>query len=599
MVEETDNHVVKKTDSDITEEKGLLSFLKNYPQNIDGRTTKNIFFNWIRKKQERLSYFIGLSLLAHMTMLGSIMMFRAANNPKPVKSTTEYRAVQEALRDINLTTLSSILTDKDILTAIPYLDENLTAKEQADIFKAIISKSMLRLKEQNNDGTITPQDMVAMFKDLQEFETSQGSRLYRFDDGVKRESKFFSLTKERYERLQTLKQEENIDKRQTKSGDVEVWTGKSFVRVPKEYYFHKAPYEQMLATGSRLFYAVEGFPMLEMPGGAMMANEDSYQIQKVKTIATKKPTEFSIFLLPRSKITNMKPKPIYTSQVTLTKENISTILDDLMQLNEVEQIKVFDRDYLQKYDPQNYLLASLTGDFIYKNLGIVFILQNPLSTGFDFLEQLYYRKQSFDKFITYWHNNPNTQTGIEILFCLAAFYDFERRSLLYLHESAEVAEKVLRNEAVEFDVFNKQTKAYVLHQTYQDLVSQIQGRGVLSLDSVLKTYEEQQAKIYHRLISMGGDIKNRARFSLGVLYWDEARSDRAIRTWKEIDSSYFTPCLDQIRKIIASNNSDENSRSLVSRIDNVLNAEDAKNRHEFLGRLTQYHKWEKRLTNAH
>jgi hypothetical protein len=72
---------------------------------------------------------------------------------------------------------------------------------------------------------------------------------------------------------------------------------------------------------------------------------------------------------------------------------------------------------------------------------MVFVLMNdPLSRGFDMLEEIFYDNLSQDELVPYALRNPTTRTGVAILLCLAASYEFERRALLALDGSLDAAE---------------------------------------------------------------------------------------------------------------------------------------------------------------
>lgn len=559
---------IPKEDFHRVEGPGILSLLqKNFDEarkSFEQPAEKNDLFNWIGKKRPGLPYFIGISLLAHAVALGSFIPFvsssRQLNN---TRSAVEYSAFQEAVKNPNFMSdnpdkfaeIISTLTKEDIDEAYkkaPKLDDSLNEQQRSKIYQSLVAKSL----EQYNGESSMP-EMI-----------SPGSI------------------------LKALKEEEASNQAAQSSDNDMVLPGTYAVLIPSEYYFHNSPYEQIVTKGAKLFFAAEGFPDLGSP--------DKKPIRKIKDQKQKKQTlqaensreGFQVIYLQRFPGKADLSKAIAEAPLPLTKDNLNGILNNFMSLDEERQVEVFFKNYLSKYDADDALLASLTRDFIYKNLGTVFILGDPLSTGFDFIEQLYYRKSYFDKFVSYYRENQDTKTGTEILFCLAAMYDFEKRSILHLRESIDTTKRVLSTKAYDVNVYNKKAKSYTLQQVYQDLANKMSIRGISNLDGIIKMYESHQASIYDKLIEIGGETKNRVLLMIGNNYWDEDKNGLAISKWAEIDVSYSTPQLEEIRKSMATYDSDKNSQTLVSRIDLALGDESAKNRNELLQRLKMFHRWD-------
>ena len=104
-------------------------------------------------------------------------------------------------------------------------------------------------------------------------------------------------------------------------------------------------------------------------------------------------------------------------------------------------------------------------------------------------------------------------------------------------------------------------------------------------------YAEEQVKIYRFLMAMGGDIKDRAIYALGAVYWDEGRSDLALAVWKSIDPVFSLTPLDGIRKIMSGTS---NTVDLVTRINGALNRAADFDSSEQFDRLLRFHKWARR-----
>lgn len=108
---------------------------------------------------------------------------------------------------------------------------------------------------------------------------------------------------------------------------------------------------------------------------------------------------------------------------------INQLLDGWMELKEDQQFFYFKQNYLDQYHPDKGNLAKLLREFIYNNQSNVIIVVDKISGAFAFIEELYFNKPLDTYLPHYWRKFSKTQTGMECLFCLASFYDFERRGL--------------------------------------------------------------------------------------------------------------------------------------------------------------------------
>jgi hypothetical protein len=571
------------------------------------RLSAQKFVKWMGLRRERFAYFVILSAFVHITLLGSLLIYHGTSK-KPgdqTRNPDDFKAFREALRSINplpddpnnLASMLATVTDEDFnkgFSRAPQLDDRLTFKERAAIFKTLISRSTSRHEEKANAGSadkFTIEDLFSEVGDLEEIRAPDGNKLLRYGSSAGSGSKYYKLSQESERRLQTFNHSDQHDQRTAVSGNINVKTENGPINVPAEYFYRQIPYEQILAIGARLYYFAEGFPVLGPPREKSPEGSRLSSLQKTASTQSNRTQPGVSFIFVQSARTDNKViNATLPASIDLKADHINQILDNLIEYSDEEQFEKFSRDYLQKYDPDNNLLASLTREFIYRNLGTVFILTDPLSTGFDFLEGIFYRKLSMEKFISYYLDNRNTKTGAEVLFCLAAYYDFERRSLSRLQESMGVVEKALSDPAYPLDVFDMKAKAFVLQQIHREVASEIQTRGYSSLEGVLQQYREQQARIYDILINMGGEIKDKALYSLGALYWDEARVDMAIKTWKKISSNYNASPFSKIRGFIALDEPD----ILGANIARVIDDEAIANKREMVERMDRFHKWDKR-----
>jgi hypothetical protein len=574
---------------------------------------------FLRRNAGRFSFAVIASAAAHVAFCGVLLISSAVKNrSRPTFAPSDdFQAFRQALQELSaspesparVAELLSRLTEDEFEEALgegPRLDRRLTIQEKTKILKSVVSEALTKLGERKGERSaldIPLSDLLGGLRDGQKTESVAGFKLFRFDDSAEGGPQLYRLAQEKEQRLASLSARKDEPVAWTViSGRVILLHQKGTDIIPEEYFFRTPPYEAMLAVGSKLFYIVRGFPQLESPeeakaqSPAASASVLTVSQESEGSAGRRSPPGYLTIFFPRSSpasaISLKLTEPV---SVELTEETRDNILDRLMGLPEHDQVTAFFRDYLDKYDPDSPDVALLTGEFIYRNLGMVLILTDPLSAGFDCLEEGFYNKLSMEDFTSYCLKNPRTRTGAEILFYLASSYDFEKRAIRHLQESLETARAVLAGWRGDLAVYDKKAKAFVVEELERELRGELTGLGRSKLDSVRARYAEEQIKIYRFLADMGGDIRNRALYALGEVYWDEGRSDLALEAWKTIDPSFAFGPLDEIRRIMSGT---ENTVNLVSRISGALSREADFDSSEQFGRLLKFHKWAKRVAGS-
>ncbi|MGB7296306.1 MAG: hypothetical protein WBC70_12020, partial [Candidatus Aminicenantales bacterium] len=418
------------------------------------------------------------------------------------------------------------------------------------------------------------------------FSNPQGPAFYKIDKRSESQMLFYRRN-EKYEKAGTPVQ----------AGMVTVMTTAGKKDVPAEYFFRDCPYEAILARGTGLFYAIESFPHLigertprrsfeGLTGGPSQpfVSKGDLALYILKKPAPEKPP----FPLEG-------PKP----SLQISPELRQKRLDTLMEMPEGLQFNVFVETYLKKYAPDSEGLAGFVREFIYQNLGSVFVVSDSFISGFDFLEELFYNKELQGYFVSYWNENPRSKTGAEFLLALSSLYDFERRAVVYLLDSYEIAKRILSGEERLQRAFSQKAKAYVLKEISEDIIKKMMEHGFSSEDELLRTYRREQEKIYHLVADMGGEESDRALFSLGRLYWDEGQHEKAISRWSEISGGFAFKTYREIRHALTIYDSvsipiSADLRDLVPRINSIFEWESNENNTYLLKRLTKFHKWKNR-----
>jgi hypothetical protein len=562
--------------------------------------------DWLARKSRQFSFFVLLSLVAHLALFGMVILLgpegKVPVSPAAVRD-KDFQTFRGSLREYaaegyapeRLASALLALSESDIQEAfrqVPVLDNRLTEREKAGLYKMMFAAASAEFKEGPGEGPsaldLPLSRYFGSFRETPVRDPGEDYRLVRIDNVAEEAAWLYKLSKEKAQAVESLS---------LLAGDagghapeVNLLSNEGrLLTVPREYFYRDSPYLQIAAAGANVFYIVKGFP--ELPSAGPGNGSEDPQ----KDIFLERPSAaFAVVFVPRSGPRDQAPAPSAAkTALALPAREAERILDGLMALPIVEQVRTFIRDYLQAYDPDSPDLARLTGEFIYRNLGMVFVQTgDPLSRGFDFLEEIFYDNLSLDALVPYALKYPRTRIGAEILLGLAASYEFERRAVVALDGSLEAAQKVLADPSEDrFYVHNKSVKAYVLREVYRDLAAELRSRDFRALETVLRKYRDEQLRIYDLLAGMGGEAKCRALYALGRYHWDEGRTELAMEIWKGTDPAFADETLTQIRGAII-----ERRRPLdaVPRIDDILGREAAAAKSRQLERITKFHKWDRR-----
>lgn len=569
------------------------------PPSSTGERIRNIAGR-LRRLKDRLTFSVLLSLAAHAVLIGAMTVFRGDEAVR--ESGARFSEFRKALGDLeatfpdpeNLAALLAEVTEEDYFEAFEkdlLLDDRLTGSERISATKVFLSEALSRFRKRAGGRSALDASLNDFFGspgEGPEVELDQGARLFRMRDALLGTTRFFRLSREN--RVQIEAFTAGGEGSPSSTENFRVQTGRNLSKVPLEYFFRGCPYERMLAVGSRHFYAVRGFPEVGAPKPEAESGDPS-TVRKIEerrsppVPAVAQPA-FRVIYLPSSSLA-LSASPKARSRLNLTDAALDRILDGLMTLPDEAQVEAFVRDYLEVYDPDDPGLARLTREFIYRNLGMVFMLADPLSTGFDFLEEIHYDMFSMGGIVAFGLRNSRTLTGTEILFCLAASYEFESRAIGRLEGALDSARAILDGGAPP-EVHSARAKAFTLREVYRELAADLRRQGFDGLDAILEAYEKEQEKIYEFIAAGDLEARNRALFALGSLYWAAGRREAAIEKWRAVGPEFAPVAMDQIRGIL---HAGEISEFRVSRIDRVLQARASADRNELLARLKKFHKW--------
>ena len=565
-------------------------------------------FDWFKARRLSFSTAVWFSVFFHVLLLGYISLSQASSPDSRRKRPGRDSAVlNQALVEMQDEIVSSggldslipetLQDDIDELMRGMDLGRALSDKEKLELFKRLI-EALLTLKQEKTfaapDSEISLSDILSFLEKEGGWELDSGKKVFPDSGQGDWNSLFHSLTKERRDTLNFLRRYEGSEKDGTKiaRGQVMVETESGIKYIPIEYYFRESPFEEILAQGTSLFYIMRGFPVVSVEDEKIEPVE-----QEEKQPAIHQEKGFSVIYL-----TGFTPTVQGFQEPNKTERNpfvftgdkerqIQQILDGLMFFPEEDQFGYFSEKYLETFDPDSEDLAELTQEFIYNNLCNVIIVIDSISGAFDFIEELYFSKPLDFLFLDHWRKYPESNTGFEFLFSLASHYDFERRALEYMIGAYRDSKRLLNRMYSKSNVYNKQAKAYVIREIYEDLFFQLREMGYDNLEQAIERYRDEQVGIYEIVIDRGGELRNRALFALGRLYWDEGKYDLALEKWDSIGSGYASKSYQDVR-IIKNTTKDRNE--LIRKIDGLFEWEIYKGSSQLLDRLLRYHKWKKR-----
>ncbi|HSA96704.1 MAG TPA: hypothetical protein VLJ16_11680 [Acidobacteriota bacterium] len=570
---------------------------------------------WLARKRRHFSFFVFLSLMAHLAVFGMVILLRpqAKTPASPVAvRARDFQAFKDALEEYasdgqtpeRLANALMALTENEVEEAFrqaPVLDYRLTDREKAGLYKTMLGQAMSEFMEGRGEGpSALDLPLSRYFGGLREMPIEvpgEEYRLVRIEDPLEESARLYRLSKERAEAIESLGRPG--DEAGSRAAEVNLVNVEGrLLTVPGEYFYRESPYLQIAAAGSSLFYVIKGFPELSAAkagNGPGPAESESAREDRPAAAPTRPASPaFAVILMPKGATSGGISAPSAAKPpLALAKKEIDRVLDGLMALPVVEQVRTFHRDYLEAYDPDSGDLARLAGEFLYRNLGMVFVQTGDrLSRGFDLLEEIYYDNLSMGGLVAFAQEHPRSKTGAEILLGLAASYEFERRSIVALDGSLDAAKTVLMDPANERSyVHNKNVKAYVVREVYLDLAAELRDRGYPALETVIQKYRDEQVRIYDLLIAMGGAIRGRALYALGRLYWDEGRTELAMETWKSADPAFADGTLTAIRGTIIEG---RRLNDPVRRIDAILGQQAAAEKSDQLARIAKFHKWDRR-----
>jgi len=557
------------------------------------------FKAWILTKRSSFSLAVYLSLLLHSAVF---VVFSLSVLSSPSASTaklSDQRAIFQAVEEGTGLTHSQEKGLTELLKGFDISGFNLSQDDKKQLYKKLIASYTLikdRAAEDEAPGEITREDLLRFIRQQGGIGLKSGKKVIPSVSAKgKHKAKLNVLAKPVVKDLQSLQ------KFPAKDLDYYVSRGNVWVRspsgtkiIPTQYFFKESPYEQILAQGVHLFTIVEGFPVLEATPLPSIRYVD---MMPESLFQEKTGGGFQVVLL--SGLSDSIDRMLSEKQDNREKleispafeEHFDKFCDEFLILPEEQQFLYFREKYLEKYDPDSEALAHLTGRFIHRNLNNIIIPVSAISSAFDYLEELYFNKPLESQFVRFWQDYPGTLVGARVLLTLASHYDFERRAIAYLYDAYDGAKRYLRQKYKVAEVYDKETKCYVIQDMFEKLDRELRERGYGSAEEAMQKYVAEEIKIYDMVIAMGGEPRNHGLYDLAGLYWDLGLRDLAVDTWAQIDETYESEALESIREALAWLDEPQKAFTLI---DNILSWHATKGVGQRLKRLLDLGKWKAR-----
>jgi len=567
--------------------------------------------SFFKKINEDFSYSVLVSLVFHILILilvcvviHPVTIKTREINPQDtkafIKALTEIQEEMFPNQNMKETDPQAAFSNEEffsILEGVRIPDLNLSEKQKIEFYKNMIKRYMVS-EDTAGDykaSGLTKKDISELFKQAEGIRLDSGGTIYSSKNYSDGSTNFFYLPQQDINALKRLRRFEDMERTQmhVRGKRVKVDTEEGVKFIPEEYYFRESPYEDILAQGAELFFITRGFPSL--------GESSPFEGRNGKRVMD----SFSKGLSPNFQVVYLYEDlstlpPLLSGSwerkqvLHISSGSINRILDDLMELKEDQQFFHIKQNYLDQYHPDKGNLAQLLREFIYNNQSNVIIMVDDITGAFAFIEELYFNKPMDTYLAHYWKQFPQTQTGVECMFFLASFYDFERRGLTYLFRSYEKAKELVSQKYYRVDAFNKKAKAYVVKEMYETLIPVLIKKGYETEMSIVKEYFEEEENIYRMICETGDRNKDRALYSWGRLYWDQKEYDRALEKWDQIKDFSSFEVSDEIRDILESSMEKD---ALIYWLDKILIRESNERKEKLLKRLLQYYRWAKRAEN--
>ena len=564
------------------------------------RLFRNQSFNIYKAFLISLFFHLTLGLVLFLSSVFSSDLDKSENQEISLFDViAQSKHVSSLSQGMNERVLTQIKGYEEILRRIKIQDSSLEEDDISQLTDSMIQSLIDMQKDQVSLTQSVPDSSEEhLFDEIEETELDSGTKLFKAPPAPgKNEIKFNVLEKEKSEAFNklpdriTAEKEDFIYSGQRVRIDL---LGGGFKIVPEGYFFRDSPFEEILAQGADLFYIVTGFPSIykkfeqtkKIAEDSNTAGNRLLDLNKLDVFLVEKASQSMVVAASDSE--NQK---LESEKTHIDNRKISQILDDLMTLPELEQLKKFQSDYLDTGTIENQSLIKLTQEFTRNNLSTMMFDISDITSAFDYIEEIYFNKELDHFFYKLWLENPTSKIGVDFLLCIAYHIRFEKNGLYFLHKAYKEAIDFLSQKYSRTEMFNKRQKCFVIKELYDDLVKKLPALGFRSIEQVLANYQDVEKGVYNLLLDLGQEAKNIGLFELGRFAWNNEQYLEALEHWRNIENSYSTKNLKDIRRVVSQNL--ELPQTILD-INSALNWYFEDEQRGFIARLTQFGKWKNR-----
>lgn len=364
--------------------------------------------------------------------------------------------------------------------------------------------------------------------------------------------------------------------------------------VPSEYYFRASPFRKMAAVRAGLFASISELADPLSSGRESPRPEGRIAGRIMTDRLPEGPSTGVVFISTR--MARVDTALGERRPLELGRPDVAEILDRLMALGVEEQLRVFKKEFLDRYDWESPGLALLTREFIFNNLNGVFFVLDDLAGAFDQAEELFYKRPAYDFFKSIAGRFPGTRTDSEIGFYLVSGLDCELRTIRRILAAREEFRAVLKGERKPASMFRAEAKALILGQIHRDLLQRLENFG-MSVEMMMEWYLQREQGALAALAERGRETRNRALVQWGGLLWREEDYDGALAKWKMVEMNVpgYSRSFGQIMEIIDRYGALGQARRAI---EGKLLSEDAAGRADLLNRHLRFHTWERRSASS-
>jgi hypothetical protein len=338
-------------------------------------------FNALRRRLfDKFSGFVALSLVLHLAGIGILIVTgnapRADAAAAPRSNLRAFARAMEGLRTdagpgrsvdpASALARRAIEELEEQLDSLFRFEKGITEREKAEFFRSLLQMVQAAATEAPPGTPSAPGPEASLEEFLEasrRLDASGGAAFFITKSVVSGVFEIDKLDRAALESIERASRESGAAEAEGPPDGHPVTILNEFgpVEVPREYFYRRSPYADILARGPRLFTVFKGFARLSDDAPAPALEDPA-------TAARASPGRDETRSLPMGVVYLGSRLPARTPgaekpALSLPRGERARLLDEFMELKEPEQLEAFRRRFLEVYDPDGSDMAALTRDF--------------------------------------------------------------------------------------------------------------------------------------------------------------------------------------------------------------------------------------------